>query len=66
MRLDGQTQFDDITCANLNIDLILDGGATDGKNTFFATESDYINGVYRPGQYEVTISGVVVDDVNNV
>lgn len=64
----GVTRLDGITntyigCADLPFDGSFDGSldasnqVSDGKMTFVASTSDYLNDVYPPGEYEITIKG---------
>ena len=49
-----------ISCSDLTFDGIFDGQETDGKLTFSADSQDYIDNIYLPGVYEVTITGTAV------
>ena len=53
---DGGT-ISSVECDDFSFDGVFDGDATDGVLTFTASENDYITGNYRPGIYEVTITG---------
>ena len=61
-RVDGYQPHNTITCVNdLKIDLdylVIEG--EEGKLQFSASEEDYRTGKYYPGEYEVTICGVVL------
>ena len=49
-----------ISCSDLTFDGVFDDQATDGKLTFSADSQDYIDETYKPGVYEVTITGTAV------
>ena len=54
-RVDGE--ISNIQCNDLDFDGVFDGDILDGRLTFTARIQDYLNDVYPPGQYEVTITG---------
>lgn len=59
--MDGFQDHNTITCGDLNIDLDYNNiEGNEGKLQFSASEEDYRTGKYYPGEYEVTICGVVV------
>ena len=63
-RVDGTTS--EINCARLNFDGHFNSQpSTDGLIKFTATGTDYINNVYRPGQYRVTIKGTATNSLDS-
>ena len=48
-----------MTCGDFTFDRIYNNESTDGQLTFTATQQDYIDDVYTPGVYVVTITGTV-------
>jgi hypothetical protein len=55
VRKDGESTS--MSCSDFNFDGIFNNEPTDGKLTITATQDDYINDVYTPGVYVVTIAG---------
>jgi hypothetical protein len=51
----GEDQDPLISCSDFNFDGIIDGTNSDGVLIFTPTLEDYQNGIYEPGEYEVTI-----------
>jgi hypothetical protein len=51
-------------CEDFAFDGVLDGGLDDGKISITITPDDYINNVYSPGTFEMTICGVVEDSTS--
>ena len=49
-----------ISCSNLVFDGVFDNQSSDGILTFTASSDDYINDIYTPGVYIVTITGTAV------
>ena len=47
-----------ISCSNLVFDGVFDNQPSDGILTFTASSDDYINNIYTPGVYIVTITGI--------
>ena len=46
-----------ISCSDFTFDGIFDGTDDDGELVITPTVEDYTNGIYEPGEYEVTITG---------
>jgi hypothetical protein len=53
----GEDQDPLISCSDFNFDGVIDGTNSDGTLVFTPTLEDYQNGIYEPGEYEVTIQG---------
>ena len=58
----GTTEADNqpISCSDFTFDGLYNGQSTDGKLVFEPNESQYIDGTFPPGKYDVVISGTEI------
>ena len=65
-RVDNHEPYNTLSCSDLNLDLnFIAVDANDGKLQFKASEDDYRNGRFYPGEYEINLCGRVLKSPSN-